>query len=155
MSVTIRSAEERDVPALGALAEAAGLFPADLLAGVIAPALAGGPDIWLIADDGDPVGFAFAEPERMADRVWNMLALGIAPDRQRRGIGAALTRALIARLEADGARLLIVETSSLPDQAAARAFYPALGFEREGTVRDFYADGEDKIVFRRRVELAS
>jgi ribosomal protein S18 acetylase RimI-like enzyme len=43
--------------------------------------------------------------------------------------------------------VLLVETSGLPAFARARAFYRARGFDEEARIRDFYAAGEDKIVF--------
>lgn len=46
-------------------------------------------------------------------------------------------------------RMLIVETSGLPSFSGTRAFYVKCGCEEEGRIRDFYAAGEDKIVFRK------
>ena len=48
--------------------------------------------------------------------------------------------------EGDG-RVLIVETSSLDEYAAMRAFYSDQAFAKEAQIRGFYAEGEDKIVF--------
>ena len=50
-----------------------------------------------------------------------------------------------------GARLLIVETSSLPAFAVARAFYATCGFVQEASLADFFAAGDDKIVFTKPV----
>ncbi|MEM9049916.1 MAG: GNAT family N-acetyltransferase [Pseudomonadota bacterium] len=143
----IRTARPDDTPALGAIAEAAGLFPADLLAPMIAPAFADAPDLWMVAEEaGAPVGLAFARPEPMTDRVWNLLALAVAPAAR----GAGLAGALIARIEAASeARMMIVETTQLPEQAAARALYEGKGYTEEGRVRGFYRVGEDKVIFRK------
>gem|GEM_PF-4361220 len=56
-----------DADAIARIAEAAGLFPGDMLGGMIAPYLEGTkPDIWLTATvAGEPIAFAFCEPERM------------------------------------------------------------------------------------------
>jgi ribosomal protein S18 acetylase RimI-like enzyme len=60
-------------------------------------------------------------------------------------------RDLLARVEAEvlarGGRLLVVETSGTPPYSAARGFYAACGYQHEATVRDFYAPGDDLIVF--------
>ena len=44
-------------------------------------------------------------------------------------------------------RILIVETSSNPAQLAANQFYAKMDYTREAVIRDFWSDGEDKIVF--------
>ncbi|MDJ0631215.1 MAG: GNAT family N-acetyltransferase [Rhodobacter sp.] len=145
--MSIRDARATDIEALGRIAETAGLFPAEYLADMIRPALEGAADIWLVAEiDGVPAGFAFARPEEMTDRVWNLLALGVAPATQGKGLAGRLVAAIEARLDA---RMIIVETTQLPEQAAARALYAKAGYEEEGRVRDFYSEGEDKVIFRK------
>ena len=71
------------------------------------------------------------------------------PDRQRQGRGATLLRHVEQTLAAGGGRMLLVETSGLPEFDRARAFYAKCGFEEEARIRDFYAAGDDKIVFRK------
>lgn len=46
-----------------------------------------------------------------------------------------------------GARVLLIETSGVPEFAAQRSFYAGLGYHEEARIRDFYAAGDDKIVF--------
>jgi len=146
--VTVAPAGAAQIEALCRIADAT-LFPGEMLPEMIAPALAGSEDeIWLTAQvDDTPIGFAFARRAEMADRVWNMLALGVDPARQRGGAGRALTTALIARLRGLGARLLMVDTSSDPAQTAALAFYSALGFRQVARIPDYWAEDDDKITF--------
>ena len=143
----IRTATHDDIDAIGAIAETAGLFPAEYLPDMIAPGLGDGPDLWRVSEAGDGVnGFAFARPEEMANNVWNLLALAV--DDASRGTGTAA--ALVSAIErAAQARMIVIETTQLPDQAAARAFYAKSGYTEEGRVRDFYSDGEDKVIFRK------
>ena len=68
-----------------------------------------------------------------------------------RGIGKALVAALLRQLARQGGRLLLVETSSLDDYAGTRAFYAGQHFTEEARIRDFYQEGEDKIVYWKRV----
>ncbi len=144
----IRDLEATDLPELAAVIGATGLFPPELLAGMAAPYLAGeAEEIWL---RGGPA-LAFAAPERMTDRCWNMLLLAVHPAEQRRGTGAALVAAVEREAAARGARLILVETSGLPDFDGTRAFYRRCGYREEARIRDFYRDGEDKVVFRKRL----
>jgi hypothetical protein len=52
-------------------------------------------------------------------------------------------------LAASGERVLLVETSGLPEFGRTRAFYLHLGYAEEARIREFYQAGEDKIVFRK------
>ena len=52
-------------------------------------------------------------------------------------------------LRARGGRLLLVETSSLPQYDRTRAFYVKCGYEEEARVRDYWAVGDDLVVFRK------
>ncbi len=56
------------------------------------------------------------------------------------------------QLRANGHRILIVETSSSEDQSAARSLYLKSGYTHEATIRDFWDDGEDKIVFLKKLK---
>jgi GNAT superfamily N-acetyltransferase len=47
-------------------------------------------DLWLTDDDDGLVGIAYVAPERMTEGTWNLYLIGIHPDRQRQGRGAAL-----------------------------------------------------------------
>ena len=150
--MNIRKAQKGDAEQIGALAESGGLFPASMLGDFFDP---DGDALWLVAENGTLAGFTYVIPEPMAENVWNMLALGVAPVAQRSGVGRALVSEVTGMLEKRGVRLLIVETSSGPEQEGAQAFYPAQGFHAEGKVRNFYAVGEDKLTFTRTLSALS
>ena len=150
---TVRALARADLPAIATILDGVALFPKEMLDDLAAPYLGGREDhLWLVATAGDAItGFAYCEAERATEGCHNLLAIAVAADRQRAGHGAALLTALEATLAAGGARVLIVETSALPGYAGARAFYPRQGFGEEARIRDFYADGDDKIVFWKRL----
>lgn len=147
----IRATRSDDIASLQEVLNQTGLFPSDMLPELLAPFLAEATTtVWLTAQIGsDPVGFCFAEPEDMADRTWNMRALGVRPDHQGRGLGSRLVGACEDMLRIRGQRLLIVDTSGGPSFAPARTFYTANGFEEEARLRDFWAPGDDKVTFRK------
>jgi GNAT superfamily N-acetyltransferase len=149
MQHAIRPLNAADLPSLAALIDATGLFPGEMLADMAAPHLAGTEAaVWLVAGAA-PDALAYCVPERMTEGTWNLLLVAVHPGRQGKGIGAALVAAVEQAIAARGARILLVETSGLPDFARTRAFYPRCGFAEEARIRDFYRAGEDKVVFRK------
>lgn len=144
-----RAMTRGDLSAVAGLLDKTELFPSDMLAEMAEPFLTNtAPHIWLVIHDNDGVaGFAYCEPERMTDNTFNLLAIAVDPARQRGGLGSAIVNALTESLAQIGGRILLVETSSLPEYEGTRAFYDGLDFTREACIREFYASGEDKIVF--------
>jgi GNAT superfamily N-acetyltransferase len=109
---------------------------------------------WITDDDNGPVGVAYCEPEQMTDGTWNLQLIAILPNRQGQGRGAALMRYVEQTLKVRGGRMLLVETSGLPDFEGTRIFYGKCGYKEEARIRDFYAAGDDKIVFRKTLNAA-
>lgn len=105
----------------------------------------------VVEDDGSVTAVVYAEERPAADRVWELTMLGVRPERQGRGDGTALLGAIERDLSASGVRLLVVETSATAQYDSARRFYTARGYEQVATVQDYWADGDDLVVFRKRL----
>ena len=149
MATTIRPAQQSDIPAIKSVTEDAGLFPPDMLEGMIAGYIGQtNRDIWFVSvADRRVVGFGFCEPERMTSGTWNLLAIGILTSHRGRGIGRSMMGYLEDRLRSDRQRILIVETMGTAEFRQTRAFYSAIGYAKEARIREFYAAGADKIVY--------
>ena len=76
-----------------------------------------------------------------------MLAIAVLPSEQGSGHGGAIAGHLEALLKDRGERILIADTSGTDDFARTRAFYRKQGYAEEARIRDFWAEGDDKIVF--------
>jgi GNAT superfamily N-acetyltransferase len=63
------------------------------------------------------------------------------------GIGAELMSFIEQKLTSLGKRILLVETSGLPEFELTRRFYHKCNYIKEAVIRDFYRVGEDKVVF--------
>lgn len=148
-SISIHDFDRSDLASARAVVDATGLFPAEMLDVMAEPYLAEqAPHVWLSAFAGSKlVGFAYVEPERMTDGTFNMLLIAVDPQRHGTGVGKALVSAFEDKLRDQGARVLIVETSSSAEFARTRAFYASQGFAEEARIRDFYTEGEHKILF--------
>ncbi len=112
-------------------------------------------DLWFTADDGEPVGVAYCASEPVTDGTWNLLMLWTRNDRHGQGHGSALVNHVERILTERGVRLLIIETSGLSDFESARAFYNKCGFTQEARVRNFFAAGDDKIVYTKLLQTNS
>ena len=150
-STPIRPVEPADLPALKSVIDENELFPSalldDMIAGYFAEDEASG--YWLTYDDGGAVAVAYYAPERMTEGTWNALLLAVRPDQQGKGLGASLMTYIEQTLSERGERVLLVETSGLDEFERTRNFYQKIGYEAEARIREFYARGEDKIVFRK------
>lgn len=100
------------------------------------------------------LGWTYLAPDTYADGVWNVWWIGVDPHAQGIGAGRALLRAAEGHAAQAGARLMIIETSSLAPQARARQFYALQGYAECGRVPAFYGEGDDKVIFARRPRAA-
>ncbi len=155
MTVT-RPAEPSDQPAIVALAIAAGLFTAEdsalvdsLMQAYFDLEHALGNICRVAARDGAVVGVVYCRPEPATSGTDQMLMIAVDPAMQGTGIGRSLTADSEAILRDGGSRLLLVQTLGTPDFEATRAFYRACGYAEEARVRDYYADGQDMVLFRK------
>ncbi len=157
----LRPADPADTPALVALADATGIFRPDeaeaLLRGVLEDLHAGRlgdghlAQVWADDPAGPPAGWVYFAPAALADGVWDLWWIGVAPARQGQGIGGELLRFVEAHVRAAGGRLLLIETSSLPALEPTQRFYVKHGYTECGRVPDFYADGDDKVIYAKRM----
>ena len=100
-------------------------------------------------DQGEPIGAAYYQPRSAADRVWDLTMIAVRADRQGLGRGTALMRHVEGALRAGGHRMLLVETSGIAAFEPTRMFYAKLGYEKEARVRDYWAAGDDMVLFRK------
>ena len=147
----IKATSTDDIAGLQAVLDGTELFPSEMLPDMLAPSLAGKTEaFWLTChSDGEAVGLCYTAPEELADGTWNMLALAVRPDLHGKRLGAALVHAAERQLRDKGQRILIVDTSGTDDFAMTRKFYSQNGYEEEARIRDFWADGDDKVIFRK------
>lgn len=156
-AIEIRSAGRADIPAMKRIIDATGLFPSAMLDEMMRGALDGSaPDeLWFVAGKDTVTACAYCAPERLTSGTWNLLMIAVNPDQQGHGVGAGLMRHVERVLAERGERLLLVETSGLPEFEPVRGFYRNLGYGEEARIRDFYQQGDDKVIFRRALTAAA
>jgi len=150
MESTIRPALRIDLPELKEVIATTGLFPPEMLDGMMADYWNNpdSGDIWLTAVvQGKPTAVAYCAPERLTDGTYNLYLIAVHKDHQGKHIGRTLLHYVEQLLQSQGKRILLVETSGLPEFELTRKFYDQCHYHREAVIRDFYRQGEDKVIF--------
>ena len=146
----IRSVVSSDLAKLKTVLDDTDLFPSEFLEGMLNPFFndPNSTDYWRTYEhNGQPVALLFCEQERMTESTWNVLAIAVSPALQGNGIGELLMSDIEETLKDNKQSTLIVETSGLAEFERTRKFYDNIGFNREAVIRDFYAQGDDKVIF--------
>ena len=102
-------------------------------------------------DSGQILGFAYYAPAAMTDHAWYLYWIAVSKRTQARGIGGALLRFIEDDIRQRHGRILLIETSSLPHYELTRKFYLKHQYEQVAVLPDYYADGDDMVVFRKRL----
>ena len=103
--------------------------------------------------EGQILGFAYYAPAAMTDRSWYLYWIAVAKHTHARGIGGKLLKHVEDDIRASNGRILFIETSSLPHYDLTRKFYLKHHYEQACVLPDFYADGDDLVVFRKKLNL--
>jgi ribosomal protein S18 acetylase RimI-like enzyme len=75
----------------------------------------------------------------------------VDPNFQGKGIGSKLIGFLVKVLKGMSGRMILAETSSIPEYEEAQRFYLQKGFQEVGRVPDFYYPGNDRITYYKRL----
>jgi ribosomal protein S18 acetylase RimI-like enzyme len=154
----IRPTVRGDAPALLALTEGTGLFsPLDLkaldevLTDYHDALAAAGHRCFTYEEHGQVIGFVYYAAAAMTDRTWYLWWIVVGKQTQARGLGGRLLRQAEDGARAENGRLMMVETSGLPSYELTRKFYLKHGYQVAGVLQDYYADGHDMVIYRKRL----
>lgn len=101
---------------------------------------------------GRIAGMACYGATALTEGTFNLYWLCVAPESRSMGIGRTLLREVEADIRRQGARMLVIETSGTAAYLPARAFYLANGCHRQATIPDFYAPGDDLVIYTKRYD---
>lgn len=150
MNEKIRVVTQSDTDGLKKVIDSSELFPSEYFDEMISDYF-NNPDtqdIWFTyIDNNKQVAIGYCVPEKLTHGTYNLLAIGMSQDSRRKGVATEMMRYIEQLLKQNDGRILIVETSSDDAQIAARNFYQKIGYTQAAVIKDFWKDGEDKIVF--------
>ncbi|MBY0232555.1 MAG: GNAT family N-acetyltransferase [Gemmataceae bacterium] len=154
-----RPARPEDTPALMALTAATGVFKpyeVEVLKEVLDEFHAGrsgDEHAAIVLEEGGAIlGYAYYAPDIMTDRSWHLYWIAVEKGGQGKGAGSRLMAQVEADVRSRNGRMMFIETSSMPHSELTRKFYLKMGYRLEARLRDFYSDGDDLCVFRKRLD---
>jgi ribosomal protein S18 acetylase RimI-like enzyme len=107
---------------------------------------------FLFADqDDETVGYVCYGPITMTENRYDLYWIAVKKDRQGDGIGGELLRKAEKDMVEKGGVFLYVETSGREDYRPTLEFYEKHKYQRVACIPDFYKDGDDKIIFAKKL----
>lgn len=146
----IRKVLIQDLTGLKEVLNSSELFPSEYLDDMISDYFNNidTEDVWFTCIENDkPVAIGYCVPEKFTEGTYNLLAIGVSKDFQRKGIASVMIKYIEELLKQKEVRILIVETSSNDAQIGARNLYPKIGYTQVGIIKEFWKEGEDKVIF--------
>lgn len=144
-----------------AFMQATGFFRPDELdvaAEVLDEALKAGPaghyQSFAAVSGAVPVGWVCVGPTPCTLGTFDLYWIAVAPATQGHGVGSLLLRHAEALIRARQGRLVVIETSGQPRYDTTRFFYLKNGYAEAARLPDFYAPGDDKVVYLKRLDIA-
>ena len=150
LSAAHRTAVERLLEATQAFREEELAVALELFDETLGRPLRGAPDYEFVgAFDADRVltGYACYGPTPGTGATYDLYWIAVHPAYQGCGAGSALLAEIEQRLRDRGGRLVVIETSARDGYDSTRRFYEGRGYHTAARLRDFYAPGDDRIVF--------
>ena len=102
----------------------------------------------IVSVEGKTVnGYLCYGPTPLTEGTWDLYWAAVSRNMRGKGIGKALWEIGEADIREQGGRLAVIETSSKPNYESTRRFHEARGYRSVGSIADFYAIGDDKIIY--------
>lgn len=105
-----------------------------------------------MVDDQDlAIGYICHGPTPMAQGTFDLYWIAVDPDFQEQGAGSKLVGFLEEGVKARGGRMILADTSTVPQYEKTQRFYVKNGFQQVARIPDYYQPGNDRITFCRRL----
>ena len=154
--IDIRPTQSEDADALLRLAGAEPLFSqeeaatvAELLESYLADEDPNGYFFLSAMEDDELLGFVCYGPTPLTQGTFDLYWIAVGLGSKGKGVGRALMAQTENEVLKQGGRMIVLDTSGRGEYAPTRAFYQRLGYTLAATIPEFYAPGDDLIIFTR------
>ena len=107
--------------------------------------------IYIAEHDGEIAGYVCYGNTPLTEATWDLYWIAVANNKQGFGIGRSLLKHAEDDIRRMGGRLVMVETSGKPEYNKTRRFYDTLNYQRVCQIPDYYAPGDDLVLFSKRL----
>jgi ribosomal protein S18 acetylase RimI-like enzyme len=107
--------------------------------------------VFIAEIDSHAAGYVCCGPTPLTETTWDIYWLAVAPNQQSQGIGKSLLSFAEGIIKEKHGKMTIIETSSKPEYRTTRRFYRRQGYKPACRIADFYASGDDKLIFIKRL----
>jgi ribosomal protein S18 acetylase RimI-like enzyme len=105
----------------------------------------------MVDDQDQPVGYICYGPTPMTQGTFDLYWIVVDPNFQGKGIGSKLLDFLEEGVREKGGRMILADTSTIPQYEKTKNFYIQNGFQEVAKVPDYYYPGNDRITFCKRI----
>jgi ribosomal protein S18 acetylase RimI-like enzyme len=102
-------------------------------------------------DEDQAVGYVCYGPVPMTQGTFDLYWIVVDPRCQGQGVGSRLLHFLEELVRERKGRMILIDTSSIPQYEKAQKFYFRHGFQEVARVPDYYHPGNDRITFCKRL----
>jgi ribosomal protein S18 acetylase RimI-like enzyme len=102
-------------------------------------------------DEDQAIGYVCYGPVPMTQGTFDLYWIVVDPRSQGQGVGSDLLHFLEGVVRERKGRMILIDTSSIPQYEKTQKFYSGHGFQEVARVPDYYHPGNDRITFCKRV----
>jgi len=105
----------------------------------------------MVDDEDQAVGYICYGPIPMTQGTFDLYWISVDPNLQGKGVGSRLLDFLEKKVREEGGRMILADTSTIPQYEKTKRFYVQNGFQEVARIPDYYHPGNDRITFCKRL----
>lgn len=100
---------------------------------------------------GKLLGYTCFGPIPETTSSYDLYWIAVSPRHQGKGLGGNLMRETERLARESRATQMFIDTSGREQYAPTREFYERMGYQKASTIENFYAPGDDKVIYLKRL----